>query len=493
MIQTNGQSKPRERQPADRVDFICKAKYSNTLPDLPFEPKFLQCPFVSLNRFVKYRPTTLEKNYKYELLTESDLNVKIDLIDPMTYFNPYDKTPIHPKDEKLLEDESSTQQNTKRSLQHSRIVPWMRKTEYISTEFNRFGVGADRQESKIGYSIKKKFGNEQPFKNRQSQINAISKTFTDVKVPAKKHYSKPGVHAVEEIPLLPDFEMWPYAFALVIFQGDPLPYQKADRESKLRHAVIKGMKDSENNQFVGYFAPTASALEQIAEDQKEEQRSSYKEDFLYEYDLAREYTWLDKKKDTKELEAESYFFTFRNKAVYFNKLDTRVTLVRRPKGQLDNTKKSILSIRHRPAIPKEQKAMDTRLHQLLYPYEVLEEDEEEEEVEEEEQEEANPEEEAAQAEKKSQAVEPMEVDEHAAADKASTSGEEEDEEEVAVVKKRKKSTAEEEESSSASEGESAASSKNNDSEDEEEEKPTSQPKKAVSSSSSEEEEEEDDE
>ena len=73
------------------MDFIYKSKYMSTLPDLPFDPKFLQCPFTSLARFVEYRPTTLEKSYKYELLTEDHAMVKIDLVDPMTYyFDPSD-------------------------------------------------------------------------------------------------------------------------------------------------------------------------------------------------------------------------------------------------------------------------------------------------------------------------------------------------------------------------------------------------------------------
>ena len=36
-------------------------------------------------RFVQYKPTSLEKNYKHELLTDVDLGVNIDLIDPDTY------------------------------------------------------------------------------------------------------------------------------------------------------------------------------------------------------------------------------------------------------------------------------------------------------------------------------------------------------------------------------------------------------------------------
>ena len=45
-------------------------------------------------RFVEYRSTTLEKNYRYELLTE-DSSMVIDLIDPMAYhFNPHEKIPV---------------------------------------------------------------------------------------------------------------------------------------------------------------------------------------------------------------------------------------------------------------------------------------------------------------------------------------------------------------------------------------------------------------
>ena len=43
-------------------------------------------------RFVEYKPTSLEKNYKHEMLTEVDLGVNIDLIDPDTYaLNPNGK------------------------------------------------------------------------------------------------------------------------------------------------------------------------------------------------------------------------------------------------------------------------------------------------------------------------------------------------------------------------------------------------------------------
>lgn len=85
-----------------RSDLVCRVRYTNVLPDLPFDPKFLRYPFsqdrsfiifrflVKYNfflciRFVRYKPTSLEKNYRWDLLTEHDVGVEIDLINPDAY------------------------------------------------------------------------------------------------------------------------------------------------------------------------------------------------------------------------------------------------------------------------------------------------------------------------------------------------------------------------------------------------------------------------
>ena len=46
-----------------------------------------QIPLQS-KRFIDYAPTSLERNYKYELLTEHDLGVHVDLILPEAYEKP---------------------------------------------------------------------------------------------------------------------------------------------------------------------------------------------------------------------------------------------------------------------------------------------------------------------------------------------------------------------------------------------------------------------
>lgn len=61
------------------------------------------------------------------------------------------------------------------------------------------------------------------YTDRDSQLEAIEKTFCDVKETLENHYSKPGVTVVEELPIYPDFDLWKYPCAQVIFDSDPAP------------------------------------------------------------------------------------------------------------------------------------------------------------------------------------------------------------------------------------------------------------------------------
>ena len=85
-----------------RSELVCKVKYQNNLPDIPFDPKFLEYPFDS-QRFVNYKPTSLERNYKFELQVEHDMGIFVDLVLPDAYaLPPEDEIVLDPKDEKLL-------------------------------------------------------------------------------------------------------------------------------------------------------------------------------------------------------------------------------------------------------------------------------------------------------------------------------------------------------------------------------------------------------
>ena len=65
--------------------------------------------------------------------------------------------PLDPKDERLLEDEISDKTDAKRSKQHAKILSWMRRPDYISTEQTRYQpTTIDKIESKVFQSLTKK-------------------------------------------------------------------------------------------------------------------------------------------------------------------------------------------------------------------------------------------------------------------------------------------------------------------------------------------------
>ncbi|KAM4628252.1 RNA polymerase II-associated factor 1 homolog [Polymixia lowei] len=347
----------------ERSGVVCRVKYCNSLPDIPFDPKFITYPF-DQNRFVKYKATSLEKQHKHELLTEPDLGVTIDLINPDTYrIDP--SILLDPADEKLLEEDIQAPSSSKRSQQHAKVVPWMRKTEYISTEFNRYGVSNEKVEVKIGVSVKQQFTEEEIYKDRDSQIAAIEKTFEDAQKSIAQHYSKPRVTPVEVLPVFPDFKMWINPCAQVIFDSDPAPKDMSAPAGveMMSQAMIRGMMDEEGNQFVAYFLPNEETLRKRKRDVDEE--LDYMPDELYDYKIAREYNWNVKNKASKGYE-ENYFFIFRDgDGVYYNELETRVRLSkRRAKAGAQSTTNAVLVCKHRDMNEKELEAQEARKAQL---------------------------------------------------------------------------------------------------------------------------------
>ncbi|KAG8001915.1 RNA polymerase II-associated factor 1-like protein [Nibea albiflora] len=339
---------------------VCRVKYCNSLPDIPFDPKFITYPFDQHS----IKPTSLEKQHKHELLTEPDLGVTIDLINPDTYrIDP--NILLDPADEKLLEEDIQAPSSSKRSQQHAKVVPWMRKTEYISTEFNRYGVSNEKVEVKIGVSVKQQFTEEEIYKDRDSQISAIEKTFEDAQKSITQHYSKPRVTPVEVLPVFPDFKMWINPCAQVIFDSDPAPKDISGPAGveMMSQAMIRGMMDEEGNQFVAYFLPHEETLRKRKRDCDE--GMDYMPEDLYDYKIAREYNWNVKNKASKGYE-ENYFFIFRDgDGVYYNELETRVRLSkRRAKAGAQSTTNAVLVCKHRDMNEKELEAQEARKAQL---------------------------------------------------------------------------------------------------------------------------------
>ncbi|XP_050547977.1 RNA polymerase II-associated factor 1 homolog [Daktulosphaira vitifoliae] len=377
-IQNNTTPDKRPQRPAERrSDLVCRMKYCNTLPDIPFDLKFLSYPFQP-TRFIQYNPTSLERSYKFEILADHDLGLNIDLVNKDKYTIDYNAQ-MDPADEKLLEEDILAPQDSKRSRHHARSVSWLRRTEYISTEQTRFQPQTiEKVEAKVGFSIKKNFKEETLYMDRDSQMKAIEKTFEDNKKPIEKHYSKPNVHAIETLSVFPDFKNWRYPCAQVIFDSDPAPMGRPvpAQIEEMSQAMIRGVMDESGEQFVAYFLPSEETIFKRREDVVENR--PYDDDYEYEYKMSREYNWNVKSKSSKGYE-ENYFLIVRDDGVYYNELETRVRLSKRRQkvGVQSSSTNTRLIVRHVPINEQEFSVHKFREKQLQ-PYDEEEEEKAEE-------------------------------------------------------------------------------------------------------------------
>lgn len=113
-------------------EFLATLEFRNTLPDIPFDAKFVKYPHEP-ERLIKYKPNTLEMDYTYEIHEEPNLGLTIDLIDPAKYEAPVEPEPLEVGDEQVLmmkEDHTGSKGRSKVRP----TVSWLRRTEYMGND-----------------------------------------------------------------------------------------------------------------------------------------------------------------------------------------------------------------------------------------------------------------------------------------------------------------------------------------------------------------------
>lgn len=356
---SQGSSDGKRIEPPRKVDFMLKPRFTNNVPDVPFDAKFMPCPFVPLSRFVEYKQCSIDRDFKHAVICDDDMGLNVDLIDLQKYDEDENPIEMDEKDQILLEDESATKMSMKRSAQHSKLVPWMRKTEYISTEFNRFGITADRQETKLGYNLKKNQQVEDMYRDKQSQIDAINKTFEDVRKPVKEHHTKKGMKPVEECFIFPDFKHWQYLFTHVQFDGDTITSDIPEEEKKQAQesSIIKAM-NVDDKQFAAVFVPTIECLTNYMDDLELER--PFDPDRKYEFLLSREYDW--KMEQVPPRDRDVFVFYYRDGIFQYDEIDSNVKMTRRRKMYM--SRKSKMMVTYRDFNEEEKAQMDKRTAEL---------------------------------------------------------------------------------------------------------------------------------
>lgn len=228
---------------------------------------------------------------------------------------------------------------------HRPIVPWLRRTEYISSEGSR--MVAKKQESVEQRRVQRRLDKQQDllFDNSiESQLRMIENTFSTADLgklsdfQLLRHPGKPDLKAVEVFPVLPDFSDWTDMFVHCYFDDDPAvrPMNKlrsqltvdetAERELIDRQleqeAVLKPMVDpSRNNeQFMVYFLPSTTTTTDTSSTTVNSGNDMVRLDAVRHYNFRLE----------KEPTMEKIFFTFHpGSGAFYNQVQGRVNLKKR--------------------------------------------------------------------------------------------------------------------------------------------------------------------
>ncbi|EFA79101.1 RNA polymerase II-associated factor 1 [Heterostelium album PN500] len=318
-------------------DYACQLRLSNKLADTPFDPKFLVIPS-DFNKFVHYKTTSLEKNYKYPLLTEPNLGIPIELIDPEVYNIPKTKVAVPEEDQPLLRslDEQDAELRRAPINRGSALlrpaVSWLRKTEYLSSHDNQMGRPVKRaSESNAPTST------QSPYQQQQQQdaadIVLVENTFDAINNTNFVHPTNPSLKPVSILPVFPDFDLWANDYTETVFDADPLELPPDNMRGEKFHEYIqeqayirsKGIIKGITDKFVYYIAPK-NRVEDKNNNNNNNNSSSLDDDLeddQHPYKMYKVFT-----SDIFQAQEENYFMVIKDDGVYYNRLPTKVNLKR---------------------------------------------------------------------------------------------------------------------------------------------------------------------
>uniref|UniRef100_A0A6B2L8M5 RNA polymerase II-associated factor 1 homolog n=1 Tax=Arcella intermedia TaxID=1963864 RepID=A0A6B2L8M5_9EUKA len=315
------------------------------MPDLPYEPKFLNCS-KDLLKFVKYQSQNLEREVKVDLLCGQDVGIALDLIDLTPFIAPDHPPPLDPIDQQLVE--GATKPLTKKDthfafLLHPQYVaaPEPETRAPVASSFIR-----EHKEDLSQIEVSK-----------EKQIELILQSFEATEEPPK-HPTNPKLRPVEILPLLPDEETWGNEYSEMIFDSNPVEeLDNNDIRKKRKNAVIKAVSTpNQDTAYLRYFTPKRRRLN----DEDEEEEIEEELEGEVDYELNREYTYRLHKG-----EGENFVFFWKDNEVTYNEIKNKVVMQKATKDSEAPVPFRVV-LKHLPALtPAAQQQLEAAKEILL--------------------------------------------------------------------------------------------------------------------------------
>ncbi|KAI8879001.1 hypothetical protein K501DRAFT_336371 [Backusella circina FSU 941] len=215
-----------------RSDYICRVRYRNTLPPIPYTAKMLTIPSL-MERHASYQTTSLVQQTPYSLTMDQSATIPfdksvIDYLDAMETNADEVARPIEEvaEEDKILLTAPRDAQNAMYTRKPN--VTWLRRSEYIATE-TRSSSRREGVENKFAMSAASV--NKKSYNTVADQVAGIEKTFRPLE---EEHLVHPQTksRAKKITPILPDMKIWENIYTIGQFNSEPADEKRMGKRKR---------------------------------------------------------------------------------------------------------------------------------------------------------------------------------------------------------------------------------------------------------------------
>ncbi|KAI8359068.1 RNA polymerase II-associated [Choanephora cucurbitarum] len=206
-----------------RSDYICRVRYRNALPPVPYPPKMITIPSL-IERHVPYQSTSLVEQTPYSLVMDQSASIPFDkaLVD---YLDAMETNPeevnedieeVAEEDRILLTEPKGDTSSTGFSARKHNVT-WLRRSEYIAQETR--GLANRREGVENKFAMSAAAARKRNYNTLEDQIAGVENTFKPL--PSDLRHPQTKAKAKKIIPVLPDTESWENIYTIGQFSTEP--------------------------------------------------------------------------------------------------------------------------------------------------------------------------------------------------------------------------------------------------------------------------------
>ncbi|KAI8088094.1 RNA polymerase II-associated [Gilbertella persicaria] len=306
-----------------RSDYICRVRYRNTLPPVPYAPKMLTIPSL-VERHVPYQSTSLVEQTPYSLIMDQSASIPFDkaLVDYLDAMESHPEEVSEPmegvaEEDKILMSEPTDGQGASGLYTRKPNVTWLRRSEYIAQETRGISNRKEGVENKFAMSAAA--AKKRNYSTREEQIAGVENTFKPL--PEDLRHPQTKSRAKKIIPLLPDTECWENIYTIGQFSTEPADEARMAKRRAVESSpgfnpskrprfsetdatdrgILRPMVNPHDpdDTYLVWFLPDAESTKRLVK-QKEDPLEGLSEDVL-QYHAVRDYEYKNDASNSKHL------------------------------------------------------------------------------------------------------------------------------------------------------------------------------------------------